>query len=99
MSHSRVVVVHVEEDGQRTELTHVDFPAEDVAALPAETVLDHLEATTQETGNAVLRQVLQARWGMSDAAVTEGWHPGRVRTPGREVSAHKRWGTWWRWDS
>jgi len=73
MSHMRVVVVQVEEDGQRTELTHVDFPAEDVAAFSSETVLDHLEATTQETGNAVLRQVLQARWGMIDAAVTEAY--------------------------
>jgi len=71
MSHIRVVVVQVEDDGQCTELTQVDCPEEDVAALAPEGVLDHLEATTPETGNAVLRQVLQARWGRSDGAVTE----------------------------
>jgi len=71
MSHSRVVVVQMEDDGQHTELPHVDFPEGDVAALAPEGVLAHLEATTQETGNAVVRQVLQARWGRSDGAVTE----------------------------
>jgi hypothetical protein len=72
MSHIRVTVSRVDdEDGQHKELSHVDFPAEEVDALQAETLFDDLEATTQETGNMVLRQILQARWATIDATVTE----------------------------
>ena len=71
MSHIRVTVMQVEEDGQSSELSHVDFSADEVSTLQPETLFDELEATTQETGNAVLRQVLQARWATIDATVTE----------------------------
>jgi hypothetical protein len=71
MRHIRVTVSQVDEDGQSTALSQVDFPTDDVSELRPETLFDDLEATTQEAGNAVLRQVLQARWATIDATVTE----------------------------
>jgi hypothetical protein len=71
MGHIRVIVTRVDEQGASTELAHVDLPADEVSHLRPETLFDDLEATTQETGNAVLRQVLQARWATIDATVTD----------------------------
>lgn len=71
MRHIRVTVSQVDEDGQSRELSRVDFPTDDASAIQPEGLFDDLEATTQETGNAVLRQVLQARWATIDATVTE----------------------------
>ncbi len=46
-------------------------PTTDVADLQPETGLDNLETTTQETGNAILRRVLQAQWETIDAQLME----------------------------
>ncbi len=71
MRHIRVAVSQVDEEGHSTALSQVDFPTDDVSELRPETLFDNLEATTQEAGNVVLRQVLQARWDTIDATVTE----------------------------
>ena len=73
MSHIRVIVCRVDDPAsdQMTELAAFDLPATDVTALQPETALDDLEATTQETGNAILRRTLQAQWDLIDAELTE----------------------------
>ncbi len=71
MRHIRVIVSQVDEEGRSTELSQVDFPTDEVSALQPDTLFDDLEASTQETGNDVLRQVLQTRWATIDATVTE----------------------------
>ena len=73
MSHIRVLVCRVDDPSSdtMTELASFDLPAPDVAALRPETALDELEATTQTTGNAVLRRVLQAEWELVDTALAD----------------------------
>jgi hypothetical protein len=73
MRHIRVVICEVDDQipDTMTELAAFDLPALDVAALAPETALDDLEQTTYETGNAILRQTLQARWDLVDAALAE----------------------------
>ena len=73
MSHIRVLICRVDEPAsqQMTELAAFDLPVTDVSALQPETALDELETTTQETGNAILRGTLQARWNLIDAELTE----------------------------
>ena len=73
MSHIRVLVCRVDDpdSDQMTELAAFDLPASDVTALQPDTALDDLETTTQETGNAILRRVLQAQWDIIDAELTE----------------------------
>ena len=73
MSHIRVIVCRVDDPAsdQMTELAAFDLPATDVTALQAETALDDLEATTQETGSAILRRTLQAQWDLINADLTE----------------------------
>ena len=63
MSHIRVLICRVDDpDGdQMTELAAFDLPEADATALQPETALDDLETTTHETGNAILRRVLQAQ--------------------------------------
>jgi hypothetical protein len=70
MSHIRVLICRVDDpdSDQMTELAAFDFPAADGSTLQPETALDELETSTQETGNAILRRVLQAQW---DSIVTE----------------------------
>ncbi len=72
MSHIRVLVCRVDDPSsdQMTELAAFDLPPADVAALQPQTALDELETTTQETGNVVLRRVLQAQWDLIDAELT-----------------------------
>ncbi len=73
MSHIRVIVCRVDDPAsdQMTELAAFDLPTADVTALQPETALDELETTTQETGNAILRRVLQAQWDIIDMELTE----------------------------
>ena len=72
MSHIRVLICRVDEPAsdQMTELAAFDLPTADVDALHPETALDDLEATTQETGNAILRRTLQAQWDLIDVELT-----------------------------
>ena len=71
----RIQVVIREVDDQTAELPKelatFDLPVTDVAALRPETALDDLEATTHETGNAILRRAFQARWDLVDATLAE----------------------------
>jgi len=73
MSHIRVLICRVDDPAtdQMTELAAFDFPATDVTALQPETALDDLETTTQATGNAILKRVLQAQWDTIDATLVE----------------------------
>ena len=73
MRRIRVLICSVDETtpDEMTELAAFDLPATDVTALRPETALDDLETTTQETGNAILRRVLQAQWETIDAQLTE----------------------------
>jgi hypothetical protein len=71
----RIHVIICEVDDQTpdtmTELAAFDLPSLDVATLAPETALDDLEQTTYDTGNAILRRTLQARWELVDAALAE----------------------------
>ena len=73
MRRIRVLICSVEEEtpDEMTELAYFDLPSADVTALQPETALDALETTTHETGNAILRRVLQAQWETIDAQLTE----------------------------
>ena len=73
MSHIRVLICRVDDPitDQMIELAAFDFPAADVTTLQLETALDELETTTQATGNAILKRVLQAQWDTIDAALVE----------------------------
>jgi len=69
MSHIRVLICRVDDPTSDTmaELAAFDLPSADVATLQPDTALDDLETTTQLTGTAVLRRVLQAHWDLIDA--------------------------------
>jgi len=71
MSHIRVLICRVDDPttDHMTELAAFDLPTPDVATLEPTTTLDDLETVTQQTGNAILRQVLQAQWELIDAAL------------------------------
>ncbi len=73
MRRIRVLICSVDEEmpDEMTELAAFDLPTTDASALRPETALDDLETTTQETGNAILRRVLQAQWETIDAQLTE----------------------------
>ncbi len=73
MSHIRVLICRVDDPSsdQMTELAAFDLPAPDPAALQPNTTLDDLEVTTHQTGNAILRRVLQAQWETLDATLVE----------------------------
>ena len=68
MSHIRVLICRVDDptSDKMTEVAAFDLPTPDVTALQTETALDELEATTQTTGTAILRRVLQAEWEVVD---------------------------------
>ena len=72
MSHIRVLICRVDDPSSdtMTELAAFDLPAPDVTALQPEMALDQLEATTQTTGTAILRRVLQAEWDLVDTELT-----------------------------
>jgi hypothetical protein len=100
MSHIRVLVCRVDDPAsdQMTELAAFDLPTPDVAALQPTTALDDLETVTHETGNRILRQVLQAQWGLIDSALVERHrqlcYPQPVTADGYEpVTVASRFGT------
>ena len=72
MSHICVLICRVDDPSshQMTELAAFDLPTQDPTTLQPETALDDLETATHETGNAILRRVLQAHWEMLDAQLT-----------------------------
>ena len=73
MRHTHILICQTDEQTPDvlTELACFTLPAPDVATIPPETVLDTLETTTQETGNAVMRRLLQVQWAAVDAALVE----------------------------
>ena len=73
MCHIRVLICRVDDPAsdQMTELAAFDLPPTHVSALQQETALDQLATTTQETGNAIRRRLLQAQWDVIDAELTE----------------------------
>jgi hypothetical protein len=73
MRRIRVVICEVDDQtpDTMTELAAFDLPSLDVAALAPETALDDLEQTTYDTGNAIVRRTLQARWDLVDVALAE----------------------------
>ena len=64
------------------QLATFDLPEPDLASLRPETALDDLEATTHQTGNAILRRTLQAQWDVVDAALAEQYRQ-RLSPPAR----------------
>ncbi len=86
MRRIRVLICSIEEDApdDMTELACFDLPATDVSTLQPETALDDLERTTHETGNAILRHLLQAQWDTIDAHLTQ-FH--RQRFPTEQITA------------
>ena len=64
MSRIRVLICRVDHPttDHRTELAAFEMPTPDVATLEPTTTLDDLETITQQTGNPILCQVLQAQW-------------------------------------
>jgi hypothetical protein len=73
MRRIRVVICEVDDQtpDTMTELATFDLPSLDVATLAPETALDDLEQTTYDTGNAIVRRTLQARWDLVDAALAK----------------------------
>jgi hypothetical protein len=73
MSHLRVLICRVEEQTSEvmSEVARFDLPEVDVQALAPTTALDDLEAQTQQTGNAILRELLQSQWEEIDATLTD----------------------------
>jgi len=91
----RIQVVIQEVDDATVEppkqLATFDLPQAVLASLRPETALDDLEATTQQTGNAILRRTLQAQWDVVDAALAEQYRQ-RLSPPvpgGRRVGRRK----------
>ena len=73
MRRIRVLICSVDEHtpDEMTELAAFDLPPTDVTRLQPETALDELEATTHQTGNAILRRLLQAQWQALDTTLAE----------------------------
>jgi hypothetical protein len=73
ISRIRVLIcrMHDADANQMTELFAFDLPEAHITALKPETAQDELETTTQETGNAILRHMLEALWEMIDARLAE----------------------------
>ena len=86
MRRIRVLICSIEEDtpDDMKELACFDLPARAVTALQPETALDDLESTTRETGNAILRRVVQAQWDTIDTQLTERH---RERFPADQITA------------
>jgi hypothetical protein len=73
MSRIRVLICRVDDADadQMTQLAAFDLPEADITALKPETALDALETTTRETGNTILRHLLQVQWETIDARLAE----------------------------
>src|SRR5512134_1204330 len=85
MRRIQVVIQEVDDASTQppTQLASFDLPQADLAALRPETALDDLEATTHQTGNAILRRALQAQWDVVDAALAEQYRQ-RLSPPERD---------------
>jgi len=71
MGRLRVVLWQVEDEeaGERaTEVGRFEVPGTDLATVAAGTALDVIEAQTHQTGQAILRRVMQAQWEAAEAA-------------------------------
>jgi hypothetical protein len=83
----RIQVVIQEVDDATTDppkqLATFDLPQADLASLRPETALDDLEASTHQTGSAILRRTLQAQWDVVDAALAEQYRT-RLSPPVRD---------------
>ncbi len=87
MSRVRVVICRVEDEGveeRTTEVARFDLPETDLSVVETGTGLDVIEELTHQTGQAVLRGVLQAQWEATDAAAVAAH---RHRFPPRGVAA------------
>ena len=73
MSHIRVLICRVDDPASdhMTQLAAFDLPAPDPTALQPATALDKLETTTHQTGNTILRRVLQAQWETLDTTLAQ----------------------------
>ena len=91
MRRIRVVICEVDDQtpDTMTELAAFDLPTLDSAILAPETALDDLERTTHETGNAILRRTLQARWDLVDAALVEQYRQGFSPSAQRRRTRHR----------
>jgi hypothetical protein len=100
MSHIRVLICRVDEPAseQMTELAAFDLPVLDPTTLQPTTALDELESTTHETGNTILRRVLQAQWELLDTMLTQDYRqrfsPEPITLDGHEpITVASRFGT------
>lgn len=73
MRHIRVILCEVNDQtpDTMTELAAFDLPTTDPTTMQPDTALDDLERTTHETGQAILRHTLQARWRLVDDILAE----------------------------
>ena len=92
MRRIRVIICEVDEQtpDTMTELAAFDLPTCDIARLQPETTLDDLEQTTYETGNAILRRTLQARWDLVDAALAQQYRQGFSPSAQRRRARHRQ---------
>src|SRR5438067_799041 len=83
MSYIRVLICRVDDptSDQLTELAAFDLPSKDPTTLQSDTALDELEAVTHQTGNAILRRVLQAQWETIDTQLTEEYRQRFSKEP------------------
>lgn len=90
MRRIRVIICEVDDQtpDTMTELATFDLEGPDVAALAPETALDDLEQTTYDTGQAILRRTLQARWDLVDAALAEQYRQGFSPSSHRRRARH-----------
>ena len=94
MRRIRVVICEVDDQtpDTMTELAAFDLPLLDVATLAPETALDDLEQTTSDTGNAIVRRILQARWDLVDGALAEQYRQRFFPSAGSRRRARVRHG-------
>jgi len=92
MRRIRVVICEVDDQtpDTMTELAAFDLPTLESTTLAPETALDDLERTTYETGNAILRRTLQARWDLLDAALAEQYRQGFSPSTHRRRPRHRK---------
>jgi len=100
MSHIRVLICRVDDPASyhMTQLAAFDWPAPDPTALQPATALDKLETMTHETGNAILRCVLQAQWETLDTTLAQQYRqrfsPKTLTADGHEpLTVASRFGT------
>lgn len=97
MNHIRVLICRVDDKDEMSEVAAFDMAPLDGNKGVGEHTLDALERHTQETGNAILRRLLQAQWALIDDQLTEAYvqeaAPTRMRRDGHAtVTAATRFG-------